>query len=150
VLYSSHTRFCLFSRISNVYPVQPFDFYQRETRPIRTSVSSSGIGNRLQQSSFHKPLTVATSLIDPYCPERRGAVLLGRSPFPFQENRPHAGTQALPLLPSLYSFLGLSCACLLPIYYMSWFTLQCRPSFRWDLPRQSIARFHLVWCAYGA
>jgi len=75
----------------------------------------SGLGNCFSSNCWL--LQQASSTL--FAPLGRGAVLLGRSLFSFRRNRPHAGTQALPLLPSLDPSLGFSFACLLPNYYMS-------------------------------
>src|SRR5262249_55020451 len=74
---------------------------KRETRPTRASVSSCWIGNQAKQATFEKPLTVATSLIDPLCPGGRGAISPWRSLFR-RANRPQAVTMALPLLVPVY------------------------------------------------
>src|SRR5437588_1601662 len=105
--YSSHT---CFSFISYLCPfpgvvLRRRSFFrrgERETRPTRASVSSCWIGNQAMRLTCEKPLAVATSLIDPFCPGGRGAVSSGRSLFRYL-NRPQANTSALPLLTPVYS-----------------------------------------------
>jgi len=70
------------------------------------SVSSCWIGNQAMRLTFEKPLTVATSLIDPFDPGGRGAVSSRRSLFRYL-NRPQAKTSALPLLSPVYPPEGL-------------------------------------------
>jgi hypothetical protein len=78
---------------------------EKPDQPERAS-AHAGSAIWLLRLPFTKPLAVATSLIDPFDPDGRGAVLRRRSLFTLLLNRPQANTEALPLLPPVYPIPG--------------------------------------------